>query len=173
MEELVQARRLLVAADKRAGDSRSTIRDERHLDDAIQRLSLLQWLGDGEWTGHNQVEGPPTLSGPVESYASPEHRRQQAQARRAAAARVAAQREDSSDLASEPVWKSNVAAHLRPRPNHGLHAIDATPARWRGDVGSSPLDGASTAASSSRNDLVKKNRAHPTYWLISTQGGTG
>ena len=57
-----------------AGDSRSTIRDERHLDDAIQRLSLLQWLGDGEWTGHNQVEGPPTLSGPVESYASPEHR---------------------------------------------------------------------------------------------------
>ena len=76
-------------------------RDERHLDDAIQRLSLLQWLGDGEWTGHNQVEGPPTLSGPVESYASPEHRRQQAQARRAAAARVAAQREDSSDLAPE------------------------------------------------------------------------
>ena len=70
-------------------------------DDAIQRLSLLQWLGDGEWTGHNQVEGPPTLSGPVESYASPEHRQQQAQARRAAAARVAAQREDSSDLAPE------------------------------------------------------------------------
>ena len=29
-----------------------------------------------------------------------------------------------------------------------LHAIDATPARWRGDVGSSSLDGASTAASS-------------------------
>ena len=115
LEELVQARRLLVAADKRAGDSRSTIRDERHLDDAIQRLSLLQWLGDGEGTGHNQVEGPPTLSGPVESYASPEHRRQQAQARRAAAARVAAQREDSSDLAPEPVWKSNVAAHLRNR----------------------------------------------------------
>ena len=30
-----------------------------------------------------------------------------------------------------------------------LHAIDATPARWRGGAGSSPLDGASTAASSS------------------------
>ena len=29
-----------------------------------------------------------------------------------------------------------------------LHAIDATPARWRGDAGSSPLDVASTAASS-------------------------
>ena len=29
-----------------------------------------------------------------------------------------------------------------------LHAIDATPARWRGDVGSSPLDGASAATSS-------------------------
>jgi len=30
------------------------------------------------------------------------------------------------------------------------------PARWRGDAGSSPLDGASTAV-------------HPTHWLISTQ----
>ena len=31
-----------------------------------------------------------------------------------------------------------------------LHAIDATPARWRGDAGSSPLDGARTAASSEK-----------------------
>ena len=29
-----------------------------------------------------------------------------------------------------------------------LHAIDATPARWRGDAGSSPLDGARAPASS-------------------------
>ena len=36
-----------------------------------------------------------------------------------------------------------------------LHAIDATPARWRGDAGSSSLDGASTVASSPRNDFVK------------------
>ena len=35
-----------------------------------------------------------------------------------------------------------------------LHAIDATPARRRGDAGSSPLDGA----------------MHPAHWLISTQG---
>ena len=34
-----------------------------------------------------------------------------------------------------------------------LHAIDATPARWRGDAGASPLDRASTAASSPRNDF--------------------
>ena len=40
-----------------------------------------------------------------------------------------------------------------------LHAIDAPPARWRGGVGSSPLDGASAATSS----------LHPTHWLISTQ----
>ena len=45
-----------------------------------------------------------------------------------------------------------------------LHAIDATPARRRGGVNSSPLDRARTAASSPRNDLVK-----PTHWLISTQ----
>jgi hypothetical protein len=40
-----------------------------------------------------------------------------------------------------------------------LHAIDATPARRRGDAGSSPLDAASTAAFSPRNDLVKNCRA--------------
>ena len=44
-----------------------------------------------------------------------------------------------------------------------LHAIDATPARWRGDDGSSALDGASAATSSPRNDLVKKYRVHPTH----------
>ena len=54
-----------------------------------------------------------------------------------------------------PVCKSNYGAFV-------LHAIDATPARWRGDVGSSPLDGASAAASSPRNDLVKNYRVHPT-----------
>ena len=53
------------------------------------------------------------------------------------------------------------------------HAIDATPDRWPGDAGSSPLDGlASTAASSPRNDLVKNYRVHPTHWLISTQPAT-
>ena len=61
---------------------------------------------------------------------------------------------------------------LRPRPlNHRvvLHAIDATPARWRGDACSSPLDRARTAASLPRNDLVLNCRVHPTHWLISTQ----
>ena len=33
-----------------------------------------------------------------------------------------------------------------------LHAIDATPARWRGDVGSSPLDG--TSATTSRREMT-------------------
>ena len=59
------------------------------------------------------------------------------------------------------------------RSNHRvvLHAIDATPARRRGGVNSSPLDRARTAASSPRNDLVKNYRVHPTHWLISTQVG--
>ena len=43
-----------------------------------------------------------------------------------------------------------------------LHAIDAAPARWRGDAGYSPLDRASTATSSPRNDL-EKNIVHPTH----------
>jgi len=50
-----------------------------------------------------------------------------------------------------------------------LHTIDAALARWRGNVGSSPLDGASMAASSPRNDLVKNCRVHPMHWLISIQ----
>ena len=50
-----------------------------------------------------------------------------------------------------------------------LRAIDATPARWRGDAGSSPLDRARTAASSPRNDVVKNYRVHPTHWLICAQ----
>ena len=48
-----------------------------------------------------------------------------------------------------------------------LHAINAMPARWRGDAGSSPLNRARTAASSPRNDLVKNCRVHPTHGLIS------
>ena len=43
-----------------------------------------------------------------------------------------------------PVWKSNTARSLNHRVD--LHAIDATPARWRGTA---PLDRARTAASSS------------------------
>ncbi len=53
-----------------------------------------------------------------------------------------------------------------------FYTIDTMPARWRGGAGSSPLDGASTAASSPRNDSVKNCRVHPTHWLISTQPGT-
>ena len=43
-----------------------------------------------------------------------------------------------------------------------LHAIDATPDRWRGDAGSSPLDGASAAASSPRNDREELSGASDT-----------
>ena len=45
-----------------------------------------------------------------------------------------------------------------------LHAIDATPARRRGDAGSSPLD----RRASPRNDLVKNCRVHLKHCLIST-----
>jgi len=67
------------------------------------------------------------------------------------------------------VWKSKFDGVFVLNRRVVLHAIDATPARWRGDAGSLPLDGASTAASSPRNDLVKNYRVHPTHWLISTQ----
>ena len=73
------------------------------------------------------------------------------------------------NLRRRPVWKSKFYGAFVLNHRVVLHAIDATPARWRGDAGSSPLDRARTAASSPRNDLVKNCRVHPTHWLISTQ----
>ena len=60
------------------------------------------------------------------------------------------------------MWKSKFYGAFVLNHRIVLHAIDATPARWRGDAGSSPLDRVTT--SSPKNDLV-----HPTHWLISTQ----
>ena len=51
------------------------------------------------------------------------------------------------------VWKSKFYGAFVLNRRVDLHAIDATPARWRGDAGSSPLDRARSAASSPRNDL--------------------
>ena len=67
------------------------------------------------------------------------------------------------------MWKSRFYGAFVLNHRVVLHAIDATPARWRGDAGSSPLDRARSAASSPRSDLVKNRRVHPTHWLISTQ----
>ena len=53
-----------------------------------------------------------------------------------------------------PVWKSKFRGAFVPNRRVDLHAVDAASARWRGDAGSAPLAGASTAASSPRNDLV-------------------
>ena len=64
--------------------------------------------------------------------------------------------------APKPVLKSKFYGAFALNHRVVLHAIDATPARWRGDAGSSPLDRARTAASSPRNDLVKNYRVHPT-----------
>ena len=53
------------------------------------------------------------------------------------------------------MWKSNFHGTFVLNRRVDLHAIDATRARWRGDAGG-------TAASSSRNDLVKNYRVHHT-----------
>ena len=54
---------------------------------------------------------------------------------------------DAVEATYGPVWKSKFYGAFVPNHRVVLHAIDATPARWRGDADSSPLDGASTAAS--------------------------
>ena len=71
------------------------------------------------------------------------------------------------------VWKSKFYGAFALNRRVDLHAIDATPARWRGDAGSSLHDGASAAASSPRQDLMKNCRVHPTHWLIFTPLATG
>ena len=63
------------------------------------------------------------------------------------------------NLRRRPVWKSKFYGAFVLNHRVVLHAIDATPARWRGDAGSSPLDRARKAAASPRNDLVKNCRA--------------
>ena len=50
-----------------------------------------------------------------------------------------------------PVHKSNCRDASPPRLNHVLHAIDATPARWRAPGGS------------------LRSILHPTHWLIYAQ----
>ena len=52
-----------------------------------------------------------------------------------------------------PVWKSKFYGEFVLNRRVDLHAIDATPARWGGGIGSSPLDGTSTATPSPRNDF--------------------
>ena len=43
-----------------------------------------------------------------------------------------------------PVWKSKFRGAFVPNRRVDLHAVDAASARWRGDAGSSTLDGVST-----------------------------
>ena len=50
---------------------------------------------------------------------------------------------------SPAVWKSKFYGVFVLNHRVVLHAIDATPARWRGDAGSSPLDGAARPVTSS------------------------
>ena len=50
-----------------------------------------------------------------------------------------------------PVWKSKFFGAFVLNHRVVPHAIDATPARWRGDAGFSPLDRARTAVSSPRS----------------------
>ena len=56
-----------------------------------------------------------------------------------------------SSTALPAVWKSKFYGSFVLNRRVVLHAIDATPARWRGGAGSSPLDGAGTATSSPRS----------------------
>ena len=47
---------------------------------------------------------------------------------------------DAVEATYGPVWKSKFYGAFMLNHHVVLHAIDATPARWRGGAGSSPLD---------------------------------
>ena len=65
-------------------------------------------------------------------------------------------------LAHVPAWKSEFRRFVL-NSRVDLHAIDATHVRWRGDVGSSPLDGTRL----NQRGHVIAEKVHPTHWLIS------
>ena len=52
---------------------------------------------------------------------------------------------DAVEATYGPAWKSKSYGAFMLNHRVVLHAVDATPARWRGDAGSSPLDRARTA----------------------------
>ena len=76
------------------------------------------------------------------------------------------------DVRSWPVRKSKFYSVFVLNHRVVLHAVDAMPARWRGNAGSYPLDRARSAASSRRNDLVKNCRAPDALVDFHTGPGT-
>ena len=66
----------------------------------------------------------------------------------------------------------SVAVHNSNRRG-ASHAIDATPAQWRGGVCLAPLDSGTKVAFSTRNDFAKKYRVRPTHCLICAQVRSG
>ena len=66
----------------------------------------------------------------------------------------------------------SVAVHNSNRRG-ASHAIDATPAQWRGGVCVTPLDSGTKVAFSTRNDFAKKYRVRPTHCLICAQVRSG
>ena len=67
-----------------------------------------------------------------------------------------------------PVRKSKFYGAFVLNLHVDLHAIDATPARWRGDAGSSPLDGANTAANEGALALLEASAA---VWKSTSASG--
>ena len=59
------------------------------------------------------------------------------------------------------MWKSKFYGAFVLNRRVVLHAIESASARWHGNAGSSPLDGANTAASSPRNDLSEELSGTP------------
>ena len=115
---------------------------ERLVDLAAERVRALRELqGPPERVLDQQADFPqaqerPRREADDDGQNDGRHRRREAERQREAPDREEAR----------PVWKSKFYGAFVLNHRVVLHSIDATPARWRGDAGSSPLDGASTAA---------------------------
>ena len=61
------------------------------------------------------------------------------------------------------MWKSKFDGVLVLNRRVVLHAIDATPARWRDDAGSSPLESQDGRAIAEKG-LIEELSGAPTHW---------
>ena len=69
------------------------------------------------------------------------------------------------------MWKSKFYGAFVLNHRVDLHAIDATPARWRGDVGSLPLDGAPGTLVDSTQAVILEEKDVFIKTLIQTPKG--
>ena len=125
--------------DEVIDDSRRLVKAKREIARLRKRLQAAEQRARTPSPSPVRRPGRPTKPDPFE-----------------AAAAAAVERAERAEARARQC-NNQISRHFS-RLNYDLHTIATTPARRRGDAGSSLLDRASTAESSPRNDLVQNYR---------------